>query len=459
MLITKFKKNLAIFSTSNFIMTLLTLFFVIYALFSSNVPRILEFEHYTMFLILFLIVCLYLFDLKNFKFDEYLKKNILALIFFFIFVYGVIRGIFLNNLDQNVIRDLTGVASILSIFLLVYLKEKNEKYIKILIKVLIYTGLIFSIKAIIFNKFFLDYGKYPDGNIIKVAKYYFLYLENTIVLALVFFFLKIYEHTEKKKFIKIIKYSILLFFPVFILSLYAMRGPIMFVCFFTIIFFSIKNKSFKGVLFSIGLLISIIFPILIIFIFPLMYLVLNTKKKFTYIMCSVFFFLFILEHVYLFSFGLSNISHKNFLDHQFIQKIFQFNIFNNRGKEFDLIIQNFNYVEMLMGKGFGSLFNNPINNSNVLFFHNFFLYYFYKLGVIGILFVVLIFILIIIRVYKIFLNFESFSNYDKVIIVSLIVSICYPLTLSATYKSVSFGFIMALFLIISINYDSGKRKI
>ena len=113
-------------------------------------------------------------------------------------------------------------------------------------------------------------------------------------------------------------------------------------------------------------------------------------------------------------------------------------------------------LNFYFGKGFGALFLNPINNSHVLFFHNFSLYYFYKLGVVGILFIILIFILIIFNVYKFFYNYFKLENIDKNIYISLFSSLLYPMILSATYKSISFGFILGLFLTLKYKHDDRK---
>ena len=105
----------------------------------------------------------------------------------------------------------------------------------------------------------------------------------------------------------------------------------------------------------------------------------------------------------------------------------------------------------------GALHYNPINNSNVLFFHNFSLYYFYKLGVVGILFITLVFLIVITKSYRVYLNFDLLSNLDKCIYFSLLACLGYPLLLSATYRSVSFGFILAFFLIMKIENNDKKN--
>ena len=147
-------------------------------------------------------------------------------------------------------------------------------------KVLVFTGLIFSIKSLIFYYFFLDYGNYPEDNPIEVSKYHFLYLENTVILSMVYFLLKIHEYIKKKKFFKFAKYVILLFFPFLIISTYALRGPILFTFVFLLVFFTIKKKSLNGLLFSLIFLINNFFIYFFFISYILFYFLIHTKKKF-----------------------------------------------------------------------------------------------------------------------------------------------------------------------------------
>ena len=65
MFIANTKKFLSKLSISDCQIILLTIFFLIYSFFSSNVPKVLDIEHYIMFIISIMIGCLYIYDLKN----------------------------------------------------------------------------------------------------------------------------------------------------------------------------------------------------------------------------------------------------------------------------------------------------------------------------------------------------------------------------------------------------------
>ena len=456
MFIANTKKILSKLSISDCQIILLTIFFLIYSFFSSNVPKVLDIEHYIMFIISIMIGCLYIYDSKNLGLKNFFYKNFAPLLVFIVLIYGLILGLLLNNLDRNIIRDMIGVSSILSIFLLINFRNKNQKILNYLVKILVLCGLIFSIKVLIFYNFFFSYSDYPHGDTIKVAKYYFLYLENTITLSLVFFILKIYEHVIKRKFTRVIKYSFLSILPIYVMDIYALRGPIISIFLIFIFFLCIRKKSFNGLLFSLIFLISSFFSFLPLILYPLFYFLINFKKRNIYLILSFFFLLFILDHIYLWSSGLSDLTHQNILEDQKIKKS-SINFFNNREDEFFFLTNDNNFFSIILGKGFGSLFENPINNSRVLFFHSFFLYYFYKLGIVGVIFVISIFYMIILKSFKIFKNFKKLNSQDRLINISLLSTISYPLILSATYKSVSFGFILALFLVFKINYNDRKN--
>lgn len=259
MLIAKTKKILSNLLISDYLILLLTLFFIVYSFFSSNVPRVFSTEHYFMSLIAILAISLYLFEIKTTGIVTFFKNNFLNFLILVAIIYGTFLGVLLKNLDKNIVRDLFGVSSILSIFLLTYFVNKKNIYLRFFFKVLIFTGFIFSIKTLIFYNFFLDHSKYPSGNPVQVAKYHFLYLENTIILSLVFFLMKIYENTKKNKFFKIIKYSILLYFPLAVVSIYSLRGPIFFISLSLFLFLCIRDKSLNGLIFLFIFLISSFF--------------------------------------------------------------------------------------------------------------------------------------------------------------------------------------------------------
>ncbi len=456
MLISKTKKLLSNFLIADYLMVLVTIFFLIYSLFSSNVPRILSFEHYLMLFVALLIGFIFLIEIIKSNIKQFLKNNIWSILILSFLVYGTFMGFKLNNSKDNIIRDIFGVSSILSIFLLVYFQEKNVKYLKFLFKVLVVTGFIFSIKTLIFYNFFYNSNTYPIDNPDKVSKFYFLYLENTIILSTIYFLLKMYESAEKKKFYKYIKYSFLLFFPISVIDIYALRGPILFIFITLILFICVKKKSLNGFLFSIIFFINTFFIYFFFVSYLLFYFLFNKRKKIIYSLFFIFVLLFVLDHIFLWSAELSSLTHYNFLhDH----KIKKFSVYldNNRFKEYLFIINNFNLNNLILGKGFGAIFLNPVNNSVVLFFHSFVLYYIYKLGIFGIIFLIFVFMLVFNKLIKLYLYSHLLVPSARNIYISLLGSLGYPLIFSATYKSITFGFILAFFLIFKLNYNYAKN--
>lgn len=456
MFIANTKKILSKLSITDYQLILLTIFFLIYSFFSSNVPKVLDTKHYILLLISIVIGCLYIYESRNLGVKNFFYVNFFPFLILIFLIYGFILGFLSKNTNQNIIRDMVSVSSILSIFLLIHLRNLNQKFLNYLVKVLVLCGLIFSIKVVIFYNFFLDYKNYPDGNPIQVAKYHFLYLENTITLSLVFFMLKIYEHTYKRKFINVIKYSFLSTLPIYVIDIYVLRGPMVFIFLIFLIFLCIRKKSINGLIFSLFFLISSFFSFLTLILYPFFYFFTNYEKKYIYLFLSFIFLVFIFDHIYLWSSELSSLTHQNILEDPKIRKS-SINFFNNRQDEFFFLTNDYSFFHMILGKGFGTTFANPINNSNVLFFHNFFLYYFYKMGIMGIIFVILLYYLIISKFFKIFKNFRNLNSQDSIIHISLLSTICYPLILSATYKSLSFGFILALFLVFKIKYNDRKN--
>ena len=54
------------------------------------------------------------------------------------------------------------------------------------------------------------------------------------------------------------------------------------------------------------------------------------------------------------------------------------------------------------------------------------------------------------------MNFDQLKTDDKYIYLSLLDTLLYPLFFSATYKSITFGFLIAIYLSLKINKDYGK---
>ena len=455
MLISKTKKLLPNFLLSDYLIILITCFFLVYSLFSSNVPRVINFEHYVMLLLAIVTAIIYLIEISKLNFKEYIMTNFWSVLILLVIIYGIILGVIFDNSLKNIVRDIIGISSILSIFILSYFRDNNEKHLKFIFKVFVFTGLIFSIKSLIFYHFFLDYSNYPEGNPIQVSKYYFLYLENTVILSMVYFLLKIYDYTKKRNFFKFTKYLILLFFPFSVVSTYALRGPILFTFIFLLLFFAIKKKSLKG-LFSLIFIINNFFIYFLFISYILFYFFFHTKKKVLYILFSLSILLFILDHIFLWSANISSLTHQNFLQNHLIKK-FDIDFGNNRFREYFSILAVLNLKDAILGSGFGALFLNPVNNSYVLFFHSFILYYFYKLGSVGLIFSIIIFLSVLHKFKKFYLNFENIDNNVRNIFMSLLVTICYPLVFSATYKSITFGFILAYFLILNVNKNYAKN--
>ena len=335
MFIANTKKILSKLSITDYQLILLTIFFLIYSFFSSNVPKVLDIKHYILLLISIVIGCLYIYDTRNLGVKNFFYINFFPFLILIFLIYGFILGFLFKNTNQNIIRDMVSVSSILSIFLIIHLRNLNQKFLNYLVKVLVLCGLIFSIKVIIFYNFFFEYNNYPHGNPIQVAKYYFLYLENTITLALVFFILKIYEHTYKRKFINVIKYSFLSTLPLYVTDIYGLRGPIVSIFLIFLIFLCIRKKSINGLIFSLFFLISSFFSFFTLVLYPLFYFFTNFEKKNIYLFLSFIFLLFIFDHIFLWSSELSNLTHQNILNDPKIKKS-SINFFNNRQYEFTM---------------------------------------------------------------------------------------------------------------------------
>ena len=168
MLIAKTKNISSKFNLKDYLLILLTLFFLIYSFFSSNVPRGLNTEHYVMFFVILGAILLYCIDIRQSVNFNFFKENLLFFFFCLILIYGSIIGLSNNNSVKNILRDLVGISSFLSVIFIIHLKSDDKK-VENIFKILIITGLIFSIKVFIFASFFLDHGNYPEDDPIQVS--------------------------------------------------------------------------------------------------------------------------------------------------------------------------------------------------------------------------------------------------------------------------------------------------
>ncbi|MDA7481250.1 hypothetical protein N9A07_02085 [Candidatus Pelagibacter ubique] len=106
--------------------------------------------------------------------------------------------------------------------------------------------------------------------------------------------------------------------------------------------------------------------------------------------------------------------------------------------------------------GLGSLIYNPIIDSHVLFVHHFILFYTYKIGVVGLIFSIFLILLLLKKTIFFIINYGRLKTDDKYIYLSLLGTLFYPLFFSATYKSVTFGFLIGIYISLKINKDYEK---
>ena len=449
--------SLSRLSYKKFVVLLLSLFFFIYSFFSSNVPQKIDFQHYLMAFAILSIFILILLNTVNIFSLSFLKQNTLFFIIISVFIYGVFLGFQNNNNTKNIIRDLISTSSILAIFITSYLSQKDNKLLRFLFKLLVFTGLIFSIKVVIFKVFFFKYANYPAGDTALVSKYYFLYLENTIICALIFLSLKVFDKIRKKKFYKFLIYLSLLYFPIFVVNDYLLRGPIIF-SFFVILIYTLNTKKLMNIFFPLIFLVFFFKTFFAVILFVFYYFLFHKNYRLFQYVLIFFVFLFLFEHIFVYEYLGSNYTHRfaeiNALYSKFI------NIgFNHRAKEFSIFFDKINFLNTLTlvhDWGLGSLIYNPIIDSKVLFVHHFLLFYSYKMGVIGLIFSIFLIILLIKKTILFTMNFDQLKTDDKYIYLSLLGTLLYPLFFSATYKSITFGFLIAIYLSLKINKDYGK---
>ena len=449
--------SLSRLSYKKFVVLLLALFFFIYSFFSSNVPQKIDFQHYLMAFVILSIFILILLNTVNIFSLSFLKQNTLFFIIISVFIYGVFLGFQNSTQNKNIIRDLISTSSILAIFITSYLSQKDNKLLRFLFKLLVFTGLIFSIKVMIFKVFFHDYKNYPDGNVVEVSKYYFLYLENTIICSLIYFSLKVFDKIRKKNFYKFLIYLFLIYFPIFVVNDYLLRGPIIFSsC--VVFIYALSTKNPINILFPLIFLLFFFKTFIAIIIFIFYYFLFHKNYRIFQYMLIFFVFLFLFEHIFVYEYFGSNYTHSfaeiNALYNKFI------NIgFNHRAKEFSIFFDKINFSNTLTpvhGWGLGSLIYNPIIDSHVLFVHHFILFYTYKMGVVGLIFSIFLILLLLKKTIFFTMNFDQLKTDDKYIYLSLLGTLLYPLFFSATYKSVTFGFLIAIYISLKINKDYEK---
>ncbi len=427
-------------------------FFILYSFFSSNVPRFIEFQHFLMLLTMTILFFLILFENKNFLNTQFYKNNLFFLFTLFILLYGTLIGLINNNSLGNIFRDFISVATLL-VFIIINYFRNDKKCIKLIFIALIFCGLIFSIKSLLFNNEFFVKNKinYPHGDIEFVSKYYFLYLENTIVVSLTFFGLKIVEKIKKNKFFKLQIYIFLISFPLYVVLLNVLRGPYLFFI-FSIFLYLVFTKRIKDILIIIGFLLAII-NFFMMYIFFNLYFFFKKSREFFLFILILSVCIFIIDHIFsdlLFNNSFSK--RTNILN--ILDKFYKAGIFNNRSLEFLEYLKNINFKNSI-GFGLGHLIYNPINSSNVLFVHNFLLYFTYKFGFIGILFCLSVYYYFFKKSIFSLINLNNLPNEYSIMFLSLFSSLIYPLFFSSTYKSITFGFVLSLFLILQFQYKNG----
>ena len=249
----------------------------------------------------------------------------------------------------------------------------------------------------------------------------------------------------------------LLCFPIFVVNDYLLRGPIIF-SFFVILIYTLNTKKLMNIFFSLIFLVFFFKTFFAVILFVFYYFLFHKNYRLFQYVLIFFVFLFLFEHIFVYEYLGSNYTHRfaeiNALYSKFI------NIgFNQRGKEFSIFFDEINILNSLSlvhDWGLGSLIYNPIIDSHVLFVHHFLLFYAYKMGVIGLIFSIFLILLLIKKTILFTTNFNQLKTDDKYIYLSLLGTLLYPLFFSATYKSITFGFLIAIYLSLKINKDYGK---
>jgi len=122
-------------------------------------------------------------------------------------------------------------------------------------------------------------------------------------------------------------------------------------------------------------------------------------------------------------------------------------ILNNRNIEILAVINNIHDIpSLIFGDGWGGLIANPIGNGAMWrFVHNMIFYYIFKTGVLGLL-IILIYLYWLLRSVVFIKEINKLKFFYSITFVALFSPLIVAGVLEASYKSLTFGIVMSIFL-------------
>ena len=349
---------------------------------------------------LFLILSVLMFGNIVFKLSHDLTTFSFLLFFLYFLTIPNFVGFLNGNTFNDIIRDfLSFLFLFLFILWLPIIKLDTSQFLNFIVKLLIFLGLSFSIKYLVLQDLSLVRLTYY-----RVSEGHFSHDPSVLFSAIYFSIegLRLYNNNNKINSLIFSFFGLVCFLSLLLTGFRLQVFLFIFIYFFSfIIYFWFKPKIF---FFYIIIFLCILFPIH--------------------------------EHI---SIALSNLYNK------------QLNLgFNNRFKEFSVLIgEEKNYL-YLIGEGWGALFSTVVNAfSPVRFVHNFSLYFFYKAGMIGLLFSIILIIfsfrVVLIPIINYLLNLKlNYSNKYYPVLIAIIPSLIYGLFFSGAFKSLSMGLLLVL---------------
>jgi hypothetical protein len=377
---------------------LISIAIVIFVLSSNPTPKLVSLP--ILVSGLFLILSVFFFNISIFKQRDDFWTFLFLLFFLFFLTFPNFIAFLRDNLIKNIVRDFL---PLLFLFLFILwspiIKLDSSGFLKLIVKVLAFVGLVYSIKYLALQdlnlKRFTVFQKTPG----------YLSHDPSVLFSAIYFSIEGLRLFYNKKKIKSLIFSFL--------------GV---VCFLPLITTGFRLQIFLYIFFY---LVSL-----------LIYFWYMPKKFFFYII--IFLCILIPMHEYLINYFLL-----------LIQKSLNIG-FNNRFEEFLVLKEVSNSYTYLIGNGWGSLFSTVVNSfSPVGFVHNFSLYFFYKAGFIGLFFSFLIiffsFRVLLIFLINHFLNLKlNFFNKNYPIVIATLSCLIYCFFFSGAFKSLSMGLLMVI---------------
>jgi hypothetical protein len=349
---------------------------------------------------LFLILSVLMFGKIFFKLSYHFRTFSFLLFFLFFLTIPNFVGFLNGNAFDDIVRDfLSFLFLFLFILWLPIIKLDTTQFLNLIVKLLIFLGLIFSIKYLALQDFRLSRLTY-----FTISEGHFSHDPSVLFSAIYFSIegLRLFNNNKKINSLIFSFFGLICFLPLLLTGFRLQIFLFIFVYFFSFIIYSwFKPKIF---FFYIIIFLCIIFPI----------------------------------HEYI-TIAFSNLYEK------------QLNLgFNNRFKEFSVLTGEEKIYLYLIGEGWGGLFSTVVNSFSPLrFVHNFSLYFFYKAGVIGLLFSIILIVFSFRVVLILFINYLlnlklNYSNKYYPVLIAIIPCLIYTFFFSGAFKSLSMGLLLVL---------------